>query len=420
MKKRLLALGLAVVMIFSMAGCGSNQTGTGEQSTAVQSSDNVQDVEAAQVHKIGVAVYSTTDDEVMMFRDYYENYLSGSFQTEFYYSQMITSYQDELDFVNDAKEAGCEGIISFITYDIKSIVSYCAKQGMYYMMGSGTQSEDDFNAVKNEEMFLGMVGPSVENESEAGKKMIESLAGEDGSKKTYLILSGGSAFNNFMHRSRTEAMLNTLVSEQGFTLEKSIDELLDAQENILAATSSDGGKVYLCPGYLTLDQYAGCLDEALKMAGTVDVLASSHYASPYMESITAKETEQNSDIKVGAIDCFSETNSQLFHDKDAFGNSELNFIGGKCAAMAAPAFAAMYNAVTGHADTVKNNGEAFWLNQDFWYADDPEEYDQLSEEAENVYSNVYGTKDIMNVLAEYNENASYQDFAEFTEEKIIR
>ena len=409
MKKRLFAFGLSALMIFTMAGCANNQKSSetlNTETSVVQETGNT-------VHKIGVAVYSSTDDESRMFRDYYTNYIEKSFQVEFIYSSDIKDYKDEMAFVDSAKKEGCEGIISFITNDLSEIVKYCAKKDMYYMLGSGTQSNDEFDMVKNEENFLGVIGPSVENESEAGQKMIESLDGENGSEKTYVLLSGGSAFNNFMHKQRLCAMLETLQKEEGFVFEQSFDEIASVKENILVGTTKNGGKVYVCPGYLNLDKYADNLKNVLSEAGEVDVVASTYYVSPFLDTITEKENAQKKDIQVGTIDCFSDTNKQAFDKKDSFGNSKLNFIGGKCAAMAAPAFAAMYNAVSGYPQNVKDDKEAFWLHQDFWYASSKKEYETLSEKADNVYKNVYDTNDIMNVLTEYNDKAEYDTFTDF-------
>lgn len=411
MRKRFVALGMSALMIFTMAGCGNKQKST--QTTQAQ----VTSVSAAEnkVHKIGVAVYSSTDDECRMFKEYYTNYLKNSFQAEFIYSSDIKDYKDEMAFVDSAKKEGCEGIISFITNDLSEIVKYCAKQDMYYMLGSGTQSTDEFNSVKNEKNFLGIMGPSVENEAEAGQKMIESLGDKNGSKKTYVLLSGGSAFNNFMHKERLCAMLETLQKEQGFIFEKTIDEIAAVQQNALVGTSKDGGRIYICPGYLNLEAYKDNLQNVLSQAGEVDAVASTYYIAPFLDTITEKEVAQKKDIQTGAIDCFSDTNREAFDEKDSFGNSKLNFIGGKCAAMAAPAFVAMYNAVSGYPEAVRNGNEAFWLNQDFWYASTPDEYEKLSTAADNVYKNIYSTDDIMTSLAEYGKQADYNTLVNFVD-----
>ena len=241
--------------------------------------------------------------------------------------------------------------------------------------------------------------------------MIEALAGDDGAKKDYVLLSGGAAVGNFMHRERLIGMLETL-EKAGFTLEKTTEELADSTEVTLAATNADGKKVYINPGYLDVETYKTNMDEILAQT-EVDVVASTYFISSYIDEISAEEAAQNKDIATGAVDCFSDSNQEAFLEKDAFGNSKLNYIEGKCAAMATPAFVAMYNAVSGHLQTVRNGEEAFWLNQNFWSADSAQTYEELSAAAENVYENVYGTKDIMNVLAEYTEDADYDDFVEF-------
>lgn len=409
MKKRLFALGLSALLMFTMAGCANNQKSAEVLKTETSSVKET----GSTVHKIGVAVYSSTDDESRMFRDYYSNYIEKAFQVKFIYSSEIKDYKDEMAFVDSAKKEGCEGIISFITNDLSEIVKYCAEKDMYYMLGSGTQTSDEFDMVKGEENFLGIIGPSVENESEAGQRMIESLGAANGSEKTYVLLSGGSAFNNFMHKQRLCAMLETLQKEDGFAFEQSFDEIAAAQENILAGTTKNGGKVYVCPGYLNLDKYADNLENILKKAEKVDVVASTYYVAPFLDTITEQEKVQKKDIQTGAIDCFSDTNREAFAQKDSFGNSKLNFIGGKCAAMAAPAFVAMYNAVSGYPQNVRNNDKAFWLHQDFWYASNKADYDSLSEKAENVYKNVYSTDDIMDVLTEYNDKTEYNTFSDF-------
>lgn len=406
-RKLMAGLGLAASLVLGMTGCGGAQEAKQSGDTGAKAETRKED----QVYKIGVASYSDSDDEVLMFKDYYQKYLETSFPVEFVYSEPINDAEDEKEFVDTAKEEGCQGIISFITYGISDIVDYCGED-MYYMMGSGTLSEDDFNSVKEKENFLGIIGPSIENESAAGSNMIQSLAGENGSEKTYVILSGGSAVGNFMHRERTLAMLNVLETEEGFTLEKTAEELADASQPVLAATSEDGGKVYLNPGYLDADTYKAGMD-AIGADMEVDVVASSYYISPFLEEIAAKETSQNKDIQTGAVDCFCETNRLAFENKDQFGNSQINYIEGKCAAMAAPSFVAMYNAVSGYPDTVRNQGQAFWLNQNFWSADSSDSYLKQSAAAENVYDNVYTTKDIMEVLSEYTDGADFASFEKF-------
>ncbi|MEI3246612.1 MAG: hypothetical protein V8S26_11110 [Lachnospiraceae bacterium] len=125
-----------------------------------------------------------------MFRSYYEDYLTAAFNADFLYSDTITNIDDEKAFVDQAKEAGCEGIISYVSYDLPEITAYCADD-MYYAIASGTFTEDEFAQASQHEKFLGITGPSEEDEYTAGKNLIAALAkdGDDlsATQKTWLM-----------------------------------------------------------------------------------------------------------------------------------------------------------------------------------------------------------------------------------------
>jgi hypothetical protein len=401
MEKKIIASTLSVFMglSFCLTGCSNQATETQAQS---------------ENHKIGVVVYDTTDDEVNMFRDYYKNYLEEAFPVEFFYSSNVSSVEDEKDFIDTAREEGCEGIISFAVRDLKEAVDYCGDD-LYYAVGTASVDESAFNEVKDNKQFLGVIGPSSENETDAGVNMIQNLAGDNGSEKTYLLLSGGSAQDNYMHLSRLTGMVETLESEYGFTLEVPVEELSTITENTLVATSREGGAVYVCPGYYyTNEEVQKEIEEALKSTQP-DVLASTMGIHVLEDTIASQEELQNKNIEVGTIDCFSENNQTLFETKDMFGNSSLDYIEGKCEAMAAPAFVAMYNAITGYAEVVKDNGSAYSLHQGFWSADNLEDYKDLRVKAENIYQNVYSTEDLMKTMAIYTSDANFESFKNLVE-----
>ena len=56
-------------------------------------------------------------------------------------------------------------------------------------------------------------------------------------------------------------------------------------------------------------------------AGDCDTLMSAFHVSTYLDKISDKEKEQDSNIMVGAIDSFSEQNFDLFQEKDSFENA---------------------------------------------------------------------------------------------------
>lgn len=69
-----------------------------------------------------MAVYSQSDPEMRMFMDYYRSYIAASFPVEFIFSELLYTTEDEVDFIQAAKEAGAEGIISFYGLDLEEIV----------------------------------------------------------------------------------------------------------------------------------------------------------------------------------------------------------------------------------------------------------------------------------------------------------
>lgn len=80
---------------------------------------------------------------------------------------------------------------------------------------------------------------------------------------------------------------------------------------------------------------------------------SAFHVSTYLDKIADKEKEQNSNILVGSIDSFTDGNYEIFQKKDMFGNPPVDYVQGKYASLAGPAFAMIYNAITGNPDAVK-------------------------------------------------------------------
>ena len=131
--------------------------------------------------------------------------------------------------------------------------------------------------------------------------------------------------------------------------------------------------------------------------------------------IADKEKDQNSNIMVGAIDSFSEQNFEIFKEKDQFGNPPIDYVRGKYASMAGPAFAMIYNAITGTPDVVKENGEAARLYQKLWTAKTEKEYVELYGYATGIYENAYSCDDLMEVIGQFTEDADPESFRELTE-----
>ena len=196
MTKKGIALLLALILILLCAACGGTAGKTGQKADT-------------EIHKIGVIVYNTGDDEVIGFREYLQGYIESNFEmVDFVYSDSINTREEELAFIQNACDEGVEGFMSFLTQDLEAEVALCEKNRAYYLLASGTVAAEAFDAVADNPWFLGMFGPGEAFEFQAGADMARFFLKEKVGNR-YFILSGGAPLGNEMHYQRTLGMLDT-------------------------------------------------------------------------------------------------------------------------------------------------------------------------------------------------------------------
>ena len=83
------ALLLVICCLLSVVGC---QRGAGEEPYE------------AEKFIIGVAVYDPDSAEMAMFMNYYRDYIAEGFPVEFYFSDRLTSGEEEQDFIRSVKK----------------------------------------------------------------------------------------------------------------------------------------------------------------------------------------------------------------------------------------------------------------------------------------------------------------------------
>ncbi len=400
MKRRILSLMLSAVLI------------VGTQSTVWADAWDYSD---GDVHTIGVVVYDPDSAEMEMFSDYYRDYIEEGFSVKFIFSGKVTDSEEEKAFIEEAKAEGAEGIISFCGYadGLEDVIKTCEEEEIYYALGSNTVSDENYDVIKDSPWYMGSVGPDLETVYQAGCDMTEFFLDKDA--RNIVIMSGGASSGNRLHQVRTLGMLNTLEEKAGLVLDKDAEEL-SATDELTELTDKDGNlHVTICPGYTEMDGAGLDNLEAAFAAGDCDTVMSAFHVSTYLDRISAKEKEQDSNIMVGAIDSFSEQNFEIFKEKDAFGNAPIDYVRGKYASMAGSAFAMIYNAITGTPEAVEENGEAVCLYQNLWTAKSEEEYIELYGYATGIYENAYSCDDLMQVIGQFDADADPQSFRELTE-----
>ncbi len=366
----------------------------------------------SDTYRVGVVVYSQDSQEMMMFMNYYRDYIQAGFSVKFYFSDAVDTAEDENAFIEALKEQGVQGVISFCGYDLPDTIRVCEENGMYYVLGSNVVSDEDYEAVKDNPWFLGSIGPDPEALYQSGCDMAEYFAEKEA--KSYIIMTGGASKGNASHAARVEGMLDTLEDKAGLVLEDDAQTLAASEENTVLKSADGSVSVILCPDYTEGGNGLDHLSSAFSQ-GSCDVLMSAFHAATYLDKIAEKESEQGSNIMVGAIDSFTEANFEAIQEKDAFGNASIDYIQGKYGSMAGPAFAMLYNAMTGHPEANTADGNAVRLYQEFWKATSREEYIELYGYTTGIYENAYSCENLMQVIKVFNDETTPEDLKELTE-----
>ena len=382
--KRVLVFLLVLILCVSLAACSRKET--------------VEEHAATEVHKIGVIVYNTADQEVQGFREYLQGYIEDNFEmVKFVYSSSIQNEEEEQDFIKAACADGVEGFMSFLSYDLKEEVSLCEQNRVYYLLASGTVSAEDFEAVEANPWFLGMFGPGQPFEFQAGADMARYFLREKTGNR-YFILSGGASLGNEMHYQRTLGILDTLSSAYGATFPQKREDLARTEAPLTVET--DRVSITLCPGYITRDNYLETAKEVFA-AGTYDAVLSV-LPPEGMVPVIGK-------TPLGIVDSYNTRNLQLVTD------GALKFVVGKYNSMVGPAFALMLNAVTGYAEEFRDDGKAIQVTQGFWVSDSAEDYSEKYALSASAAMNAYNFEDLSRVVKIYNPDANLNELCALAE-----
>ena len=373
--KKIATLLPALIIVLAIASCGHKN-------------------EQQPIHKIGVIVYDLKDEQVQAFREYMEGYLGENFSdVDFLYSAGVTTDVEEMEFLNNAIAAGVEGIIAFNSFDLEKEVSFCASHGVYYLRPSSTTDPEDFAKVEDNPYFLGYFGPGNEMEYQAGYNMAVYFAKEQ-ITDNYLLLSGGAG-TNVMHEQRAEGMLDALQEAYGVQFDQSSTELASASEPV--SVEAGNLKVTVFPGYI------GVPDVGQQAVAEFE----KDQAGVVMSAIPVQAIADSlGNASLGTVDCYTETNGKLFK------NGNLKYLCGKYESIIGPAFAAIYNAVTGYSEDFREDGKAFAIQQGFWTSTDYQDFQEKYELSSGITLNAYSYEDLLEVCKAHNPNATLDDLKE--------
>ena len=195
-----------------------------------------------------------------------------------------------------------------------------------------------------------------------------------------------------------------------------LTQLAASEETTVVDSGKDDISITICPGYMTTPKGINNLKHAF-VDGNYDAVLCTFNVDEIMKTITSKEEEQNSNIKVGTVDCFSQENHDAVNSEDSFENPKIDYVAGKYASMGGPAFAILYNAMGGYpeANTDDADSNTVRLYQGFWTATNEKDYEELYGYATGIYENAYSCDDLQGVIRVFDDSATPEKFKELTE-----
>ena len=383
--KKLVALLLTLVLCMAML------TGCGQKDGGVDMSKNV---------KIGVLLSDATTAESLAFQNYYKEYIEKNFNVTLMYSDEVADAAAEKSAIDNFIANNCKAVISFSSFDRPAQLDQCADAGIYYAVATGTLTDEQYEAAKTNEYYVGAIGPSLNIEFEAGYNMAKHYLNQG--KKTFAIFGGALPYYTEMHIYRAAGMLTAMVEAGG------------EGANYLGATDKYGiiGKIYETAtvetgmiGNINLAGYVGGYDmddawfakvgQMATIEGLEVILAVGNGSDFFGTSV------QGTDIKIASVDAYATAYG------DAMKAGMLDYLAGKFSASIGPIFAATYSAVLGSPIRTPE-GHALALEQGYWIATSSAEFEEFYAVDSSVEAPAY-TKEMLETLI----GASYEDFGAF-------
>ncbi|MGN1331496.1 MAG: hypothetical protein ACI4V0_01885 [Lachnospiraceae bacterium] len=369
--KKITSLLLTLAMVLSLlSGCtnaasksssGTDTTGGKEESSAAVSSESKGDT-----YKIAVATIMEGETWEAQ-KSYYENVVGPALNMEFMFSEKLADANGLVDFMERAYAAGCVGLINFVTSNdaISQGARKAEEWGMWFVTQNSALNEEVAELTYN----LGHCGASAQGMGTAYANAFDKLL-SDGENHSVFIFSGAavggaSGQGAASHYYSVEGILQAMQDKYDLTYEKSIDEIINNQNPGEVATGNSDIKIYIYPG---VDFAAATTAVQTQFqTGDYDIFAAVLSYSAFTNAISDVEGSLGKNIKIigtASIEAQTATGFETIDSQnDTMLNAAvinpLNNANGICAVI-------LYNALTGHADAMKDNGKAVLFKVEPW------------------------------------------------------
>ena len=400
--KKVLTVLLITILAFSMfVSCNKG-------SSSAEPAKEAGKAKAAKTYKIAVAtIFEGESWEIQ--KTYYEKELASALNMNFMFSEKLSDANGLVDFIERAYASGCEGVISFVTSNdaVAQGARKCEEYGMYFITQNSALNKDVANLPHN----LGHCGASATGMGKAYEAAFEKLL-SDGQNHSLFIFSGaavGGAIGQgaASHYYSVQGMLEAMQKVYGLKYSKSIDDIINNQNPGEIETGNSNIHIYIYPGYDA--SAAAKAAQTQFQTGKYDTFAAVFSFSAFSNVIADCEKSLGKNIKVIGTASIEAQTTTGFTSKDQFGDSvlsaavinPLNNANAICAAI-------MYNALTGHADAMKDNGKAILFKVDPWACSSAEVYAGIQKLDQSHETYVVNADDIAKLLCEKDSSVTWK------------
>jgi len=405
---------LSVVMCISIlmgfvTGCGSGKTTKPTDSEVKQEeakesqNDNLEQEEDQDPFadmdnvKIGVLIYDSTDSEVVAFQNYYKDYIEKHFPVEFIYSESINTAEQEISAIENFINLKAKGIISLSDQDRVASIKLCEEAQVYYGVAAGTLSDEQYEELKGYDYYVGSIGPSLLNEEEVGYNMAKHYIDEG--NENFLIYAGGYPYVD-MHLFRTNGMIRAF-EEVGVTY-----------------TPGDrGGFGTFESDTYEIDTIDGFPDEAGAFFGTAAHKLATEELEVVLTSALGVElfgtsiAQTNPELKLATVAAYTAAYDEAFNAEAP----QCDYLAGKFSASIGPIFVAIFNAIHGDIDVVRDGEEAFRIDQGYWVSIGKEEFNHRFAMSNSTENPAYTAEDLSELVLKSNPDTNFEEFKSFVE-----
>lgn len=386
MKKIFSLMVSLVLFMIVLAGCSSDSSSSSE--------------DKVESFKVGVLVSDATSAEALAFRSYYENYIANQYPVEFIYSDELVDAAGETAAIETMITNNVKSIISFSSFDRAAQIEQCEAAQVYYAIATGTLTDEQYEQFKSYEYYVGAIGPSLEDEYQAGYDMAKYYI--DNGMTKFAIFGGAIPYYTDMHIYRAAGMITAMVDAGGdganYLGATTKDEIVGAIYNsgdVQLGTVGNSEIVGYVAGYDMDDAWFAKCGQMAQTPGLEVILAVGNGSDFFGAAIAG------TDVKIASFDAYAESYGE------AMNAGMLDYLAGKFSASVGPIFIATYNAVQG--EPIRDeDGNALALGQGYWVATSPEQFDEYYAVDSSTENPAY-TKENLDTLI----GSDYTTFSDF-------